>query len=135
MLLFKGCLNIGVTDLNLSDDYVRKNIPLSIKRIPANVWYVSGNEVRHNSTLLQRSMASLEWLRVGDRVALELTPARTLRILLNSEDMNIQFQNVPNVRNGAAYIITVYIFNSTFRPVSRMSTSLLSYKVRPWLCK
>nr|XP_014096371.1 neuralized-like protein 4 [Bactrocera oleae] len=94
--LFAGCLNIGVTDLNLSDDYVRKNIPLSIKRIPANVWYVSGNEVRHNSTLLQRSMASLEWLRVGDRVALELTPARTLRILLNSEDMNIQFQNVPN---------------------------------------
>ncbi|XP_054732777.1 neuralized-like protein 4 [Anastrepha obliqua] len=94
--LFAGCLNIGVTDLNLSDDYVRKNIPLGIKRIPANVWYVSGNEVRHNSTLLQRSMASLEWLRVGDRIALELTPARTLRILLNSEDMNIQFQNVPN---------------------------------------
>ncbi|XP_067643777.1 neuralized-like protein 4 isoform X2 [Eurosta solidaginis] len=94
--LFAGCLNIGVTDLNLSDDYVRKNIPLSIKRIPANVWYVSGNEVRHNSNLLQRSMASLEWLRVGDRIALELTPARTLRILLNSEDMNIQFHNVPN---------------------------------------
>lgn len=92
-----GCLNIGITDLNLSDDNVRKNIPLSIKRIPANVWYVSGNEVRYNSTLLQRSMTSLEWLRVGDRIALELTPTRTLRILLNSEDMNIQFQNVPNV--------------------------------------
>ncbi|XP_065359109.1 neuralized-like protein 4 [Calliphora vicina] len=94
--LFAGCLNIGITDLNLSDDNVRKNIPLSIKRIPANVWYVSGNEVRYNSTLLQRSMTSLEWLRVGDRIALELTPTRTLRILLNSEDMNIQFQNVPN---------------------------------------
>ncbi|XP_075160481.1 neuralized E3 ubiquitin protein ligase 4 [Haematobia irritans] len=94
--LFAGCLAIGVTDLNLLDDNVRKNIPLSIKRIPANVWYASGNEVRYNSTLLQRSMTSLEWLRVGDRIALELTPARTLRILLNSEDMNIQFQNVPN---------------------------------------
>ncbi|XP_013115152.2 neuralized-like protein 4 [Stomoxys calcitrans] len=94
--LFAGCLSIGITDLNLSDDNVRKNIPLSIKRIPANVWYASGNEVRYNSTLLQRSMTSLEWLRVGDRIALELTPARTLRILLNSEDMNIQFQNVPN---------------------------------------
>lgn len=44
-------------------------------------------------------MTSLEWLRVGDRIALELTPTRTLKILLNSEDMNIQFQNVPNVRN------------------------------------
>ncbi|XP_011290997.1 neuralized-like protein 4 [Musca domestica] len=94
--LFAGCLSIGITDLNLADDNVRKNIPLSIKRIPANVWYASGNEVRYNSTLLQRSMTSLEWLRVGDRIALELTPARTLKILLNSEDMNIQFQNVPN---------------------------------------
>uniref|UniRef100_A0A1A9VHQ9 NHR domain-containing protein n=1 Tax=Glossina austeni TaxID=7395 RepID=A0A1A9VHQ9_GLOAU len=94
--LFAGCLNIGITDLNLSDDNVRKNIPLSIKRIPANVWYVTSNEVRYNSQLLQRAAASLEWLRVGDRIALELTPARTLRILLNSEDMNIQFHNVPN---------------------------------------
>lgn len=94
--LLAGCLNIGVTDLNLSDDYVRKNIPVSIKRIPANVWYVSNNQVRFNSFLLQYSMASLEWLRVGDRITLELTPARMLRILLNSEDMNINFQNVPN---------------------------------------
>ncbi|XP_055854149.1 neuralized-like protein 4 [Episyrphus balteatus] len=92
--LFAGCLNIGITDLNLSDEYVRKNIPSSMKRIPANVWYVSGNEVRHNSMLMQRSMASLEWLRVGDRIALEMTQTRTLRILLNSEDMNINFQNV-----------------------------------------
>ncbi|XP_055383561.1 neuralized-like protein 4 isoform X2 [Condylostylus longicornis] len=94
--LFAGCLNIGVTDLNLSDEHVRKNIPLSMKRIPANVWYVSGNEVRYNRSLLHHSMASLEWLRVGDRIVLELTPARTLRILLNSEDMNINFQNISN---------------------------------------
>lgn len=96
--------------MNLSDDNVRKNIPLSIKRIPANVWYVSGNEVRYNSTLLQRSMTSLEWLRVGDRIALELTPTRTLKILLNSEDMNIQFQNVPNVRIFLFEIVFLLIF-------------------------
>lgn len=91
---YAGSLKIGVTDLNLSDEHCRKNIPLCIKRIPANCWYVSGNELRHNNTFLHRSLASLDWLRVGDRIAIELTPARTLRILLNSEDMNINFYNV-----------------------------------------
>ncbi|XP_058119601.1 neuralized-like protein 4 [Anopheles ziemanni] len=94
--LYAGCLRVGATDLNLSDEHVRKNIPISMRRIPANVWYVSGNEVRHNSTLLQKSLASLEWLRAGDRIAIELTPSRTLRILLNSEDMNINFSGLPD---------------------------------------
>lgn len=91
---YAGFLKIGVTDLNLSDEYIRKNIPLDISRIPANVWYISGNEVRHNESFLHRSLASLDWLRVGDRISLEVTSGRTLKILLNSEDMNINFQNV-----------------------------------------
>lgn len=42
-------------------------------------------------------MASLEWLRTGDRITLELTSTRTLKVLLNSEDMNISFPNVSMV--------------------------------------
>lgn len=80
--------------MNLNDDHVRKNMPISMKSIPANVWYVSGNEIRHNNSFLNRSLASLDWLRVGDRITIELTPARQLKILLNSEDMNINFQSV-----------------------------------------
>lgn len=53
--------------------------------------------MRHNSKFIQRSMASLEWLRTDDRITLELTASRTLKILLNSEDMNISFPNVSAV--------------------------------------
>nr|NP_648688.2 neuralized E3 ubiquitin protein ligase 4 [Drosophila melanogaster]API64957.1 neuralized E3 ubiquitin protein ligase 4 [Drosophila melanogaster] len=93
--MFAGCLSIGVTDLNLSDESVRKKLPTSIRRIPANVWYVSGNEVCFNSSCLQRSLASLEWLRVDDRITLERVE-NSLNILLNSENVNIHFHNVPN---------------------------------------
>ncbi|XP_017034187.1 neuralized-like protein 4 [Drosophila kikkawai] len=93
--MFAGCLSIGVTDLNLSDESVRKKLPTSLRRIPANVWYVSGNEVRFNSSCLQRSLASLEWLRVDDRITLERVE-NSLNMLLNSENVNIQFHNVPN---------------------------------------
>lgn len=132
--MYCGCLKIGITDLNLSDEHVRKNLPVSMKRIPSNVWYVSGNEIRYNTMLLRRSMASLEWLRIGDRITLELTSARTLRVLLNSEDMNITFTNVSSDVYAvielqgpvmAVQIISMQVPMSPLRPCSlRLQDSL-----------
>lgn len=93
-----GCFRVGVTDINLSDEYIRKHLPNTIGKLPANVWYLSNNEIRHNNVIQRYSMCSLEWLRLGDRVTVELTPLRTLRILLNSEDMDICFSDIPTVR-------------------------------------
>lgn len=105
-----------------------------MKRIPSNVWYVSGNEIRYNTMLLKRSMASLEWLRIGDRITLELTSARNLRVLLNSEDMNISFSNVAQDVYAvvelqgpvmAVQIISMQVPMSPLRPCSlRLQDSL-----------
>lgn len=132
--MLAGCLKVGVTDLNLSDEHVRKNLPVSIKRIPSNVWYVIGNEIRYNTMLLKRSMASIEWLRIGDRITLELTSARNLRVLLNSEDMNISFSNVAQDVYAvvelqgpvmAVQIISMQVPMSPLRPCSlRLQDSL-----------
>lgn len=93
-LIYAGCLKVGVTDLNLNDQRLTKNLPRMLKQLPANVYYVSCDMVMHNKVLQNRSLASLEWLRCGDTITVELTTARTVRILLNGEEMNIQFNNI-----------------------------------------
>lgn len=92
-----GCLRVGVTDLNILDSNVRKYIPLGIDSIPANVWYVSGSEMYHNDEFFDRAETSLEWLRTGDRITLELNSTRTLKITINSNDAFATFYDLPKV--------------------------------------
>lgn len=118
---------------------MRKKLPTSLKRIPANVWYVTGNEVRFNSSCLQRSLASLEWLRVDDRITLERVE-NSVNILLNSENVNIQFHNVPNnvyvvaeLRGStmAVQVISTQVPASPLRPCSLRLQDSMDFGMDP----
>lgn len=76
---------------------MRKYIPLGIDSIPANVWYVSGSEMYYNNEYYDRAESSLEWLRAGDRITLELSSTRTLKITINSNDAFATFYELPKV--------------------------------------
>lgn len=108
-----GCFRVGVTDFNVSDANVRKYIPLGIESIPANVWYISGSEMYRNDECFDRTETSLEWLRIGDRITLELSATRTLKVTINSNDALATFYDLPKASKHYRNIIEIVYFVKT----------------------
>ncbi|XP_067005004.1 neuralized-like protein 4 [Anabrus simplex] len=93
---WSGTLHIGVTTLQVSDAYPSGNLPGTIAGLAADTWYITGNEVRRNSTTLKVNYCpSLEWLTTGDRVGVRRGADATLSFLLNGEDMGVAATNLP----------------------------------------
>lgn len=93
---WSGTLHIGVTTLQVSDNYPSGSLPGTITGLTADTWYLTGNEVRKNSIILKVNYSpSLEWLTTGDRVGVRRGADGTLSFLLNGEEMGVAASNVP----------------------------------------
>ncbi|PSN33663.1 hypothetical protein C0J52_20980 [Blattella germanica] len=91
-----GTLHVGVTSLQISDSYPAGNLPPTISGLSADTWYITGNEVRRNSTTLKVNYCpSLEWLVTGNKVGVRRDGDGNLRFLLNGEDMGVAATNLP----------------------------------------
>ncbi|KAK7792172.1 hypothetical protein R5R35_005131 [Gryllus longicercus] len=93
---WSGTLHIGVTTLQVSDNYPAGSLPGTIAGLTADSWYLTGNEVRKNSMILKVNYSpSLEWLTTGDRVGVRRGADGSLSFLLNGEDMGVAATNIP----------------------------------------
>lgn len=91
---YAGSIKIGVTTFVPSE--LPGSAPPNIASIPGDCWYISGSELRGRNKVLHHNFCpSLDWLRCGDRIGLKRTNEGGLRILINSEDMGVAVNNLP----------------------------------------
>lgn len=93
-LQFAGSIKIGVTTFVPTE--IPGSAPPNISSIPADCWYISGSELRGKNKILHHNYTpSLDWLRSGDRIILKRSNEGALRFFINSEDMGVAVNNLP----------------------------------------
>ncbi|XP_031830044.2 neuralized E3 ubiquitin protein ligase 4 [Nomia melanderi] len=93
---WSGCLRIGVITNENGSRLTSMNLVPGMGSIPADAWYLTGNEVRHNGYVLCMNYCpSLEWLRVSDKIGLKRTHEGNLKFYINGEDMGVAASNIP----------------------------------------
>ncbi|XP_076684468.1 neuralized E3 ubiquitin protein ligase 4 [Andrena cerasifolii] len=106
---WSGCLRIGVVSNENGNWLTSMNLVPGMRSIPADAWYITGNEVRHNGYVLCMNYCpSLEWLRVGDKIGMKRTHEGNLKFYINGEDMGVATSNIPEM----VYVV-IELFGST----------------------
>ncbi|OXU27740.1 hypothetical protein TSAR_003159 [Trichomalopsis sarcophagae] len=106
---WSGSLRIGLISNESGSWLSSMNLVQGMTSIPADAWYLTGNQVRHKGQCLCWNYCpSLDWLRVGDKIGLKRTNEGNLKFYVNREDMGVAASNVPEM----CYAV-VELFGST----------------------
>lgn len=100
-LHWAGSLSLGLTTMPIESTRSR-NLPDCMAAIDSDTWFLTGNEIRKNNTVLKVNFChSLDWLAVGNRIGVKRTPDNGIHFLLNGKDMGVaavyaprQFENM-----------------------------------------
>ncbi|KAE8743975.1 bluestreak [Frankliniella occidentalis] len=107
-LHWAGSLAIGLTTLPIESMRAR-NLPECIGVIDSDTWYLTGNEVRKNNTILKVNYChSLDWLAVGNRVGIKRTPDNAIHFLLNGKDMGVAAVYAPRQYENLYPVLDLY---------------------------
>jgi len=85
-----GALMVGVTSLNITDDYPASHIPLKLSAICADTWFVKGSSVYKNCHLIKDNYCvNLNRLCVGDRIGVKICSNRSLKFYINGKEIRL----------------------------------------------
>lgn len=81
-----GTMMIGLTSLNITDDYPSSHIPAKLSAICADTWFLKECAVYKNHNLIKDNYCvNLNRLCIGDRVGVRISSDGTLRFLINGQ--------------------------------------------------
>ncbi|XP_008559824.1 neuralized-like protein 4 [Microplitis demolitor] len=106
---WSGSLKIGVVENTNGNWLTSMDLVPGMTSIPADAWYLTGNEVRYKGNVLCSNYCpSLDWLRVGDKIGVKRSHEGNLKFYINGEDMGVAAVNVPEM-----VWVAVELFGST----------------------
>ncbi|KAK5646861.1 hypothetical protein RI129_005325 [Pyrocoelia pectoralis] len=82
---FCGTLCLGITTAEPS---------VTIGSLPPDSCYITGNQMRMKNKVLHQFTPNLNWLRGGDRLGLLRIHDGCVKILINSEELHLNFPNI-----------------------------------------
>lgn len=107
-LHWAGSLSLGLTTMPVESTRSR-SLPDSIAAIDADTWFLTGNEVRKNSSILKVNYChSLDWLAVGSKVGVKRTPDNAIHFLLNGKDMGVAASYAPRQFENLYPVLDLY---------------------------
>ncbi|KAG7312998.1 hypothetical protein JYU34_000075 [Plutella xylostella] len=98
---YMGNLRLGVTDVNILNAHINRQLPSSLSKMPHFTSYIDGNVMKTTKPNSREHGArsvtpSFYWLKPGDRLGLKKVSKDKVLVYYNSELMDRAFEKVPD---------------------------------------